>query len=234
MEIGLENRGGLRPASPRAILPRCGQGQEDPRLFLFFAGIGRGPEVSLETKRGRRPPGKPPKPLSSKRHKILWTRPPRPSDPTTSGQARPWRTPDVVDAGKWSGRRDSNSRPPVPKTGALPDCATPRPCSALIPARWPCASPGAHSAAQGQLARSAAMAGWRISSPTDSPSCAAMPPLISSTYWMSGPPGIGRAVHADSRSRGGGAPCRFRSDNDHVVRGFSVFSIKKETAWGHS
>ena len=26
----------------------------------------------------------------------------------------------------WSGRRDSNSRPPVPKTGALPDCATPR------------------------------------------------------------------------------------------------------------
>ena len=29
-------------------------------------------------------------------------------------------------AGKWSGRRDSNSRPPVPKTGALPDCATPR------------------------------------------------------------------------------------------------------------
>src|SRR6056297_4237624 len=36
-------------------------------------------------------------------------------------------------AGKWSGRRDSNSRPPVPKTGALPDCATPRttgPCLA--------------------------------------------------------------------------------------------------------
>ena len=29
-------------------------------------------------------------------------------------------------AGKWSGRRDSNSRPPVPKTGALPGCATPR------------------------------------------------------------------------------------------------------------
>ena len=27
---------------------------------------------------------------------------------------------------EWSGRRDSNSRPPVPKTGALPDCATPR------------------------------------------------------------------------------------------------------------
>ena len=27
---------------------------------------------------------------------------------------------------KWSGRRDSNSRPPVPKTGALPGCATPR------------------------------------------------------------------------------------------------------------
>lgn len=29
-------------------------------------------------------------------------------------------------AQKWSGREDSNLRPPVPKTGALPDCATPR------------------------------------------------------------------------------------------------------------
>ena len=27
---------------------------------------------------------------------------------------------------KWSGRRDSNSRPTVPKTVALPGCATPR------------------------------------------------------------------------------------------------------------
>lgn len=27
---------------------------------------------------------------------------------------------------RWSGRRDSNSRPSVPKTDALPDCATPR------------------------------------------------------------------------------------------------------------
>lgn len=26
----------------------------------------------------------------------------------------------------WSGREGSNLRPPVPKTGALPDCATPR------------------------------------------------------------------------------------------------------------
>ena len=26
----------------------------------------------------------------------------------------------------WSGRRDSNSRPPGPKPGALPNCATPR------------------------------------------------------------------------------------------------------------
>ena len=28
--------------------------------------------------------------------------------------------------GKWSGWRDSNSRHPAPKAGALPDCATPR------------------------------------------------------------------------------------------------------------
>src|SRR5437763_11096347 len=26
----------------------------------------------------------------------------------------------------WSGREDSNLRPPAPKAGALPDCATPR------------------------------------------------------------------------------------------------------------
>ena len=29
---------------------------------------------------------------------------------------------------KWSGRLDSNQRPPAPKAGALPGCATPRPC----------------------------------------------------------------------------------------------------------
>ena len=26
----------------------------------------------------------------------------------------------------WSGRKDSNLRPPAPKAGALPDCAMPR------------------------------------------------------------------------------------------------------------
>ena len=35
----------------------------------------------------------------------------------------------------WSGRRDLNPRPPVPQTGALPDCATPR--------RWASLAPGA-------------------------------------------------------------------------------------------
>ena len=29
--------------------------------------------------------------------------------------------------GKWSGRADLNGRPPAPKAGALPGCATPRP-----------------------------------------------------------------------------------------------------------
>src|SRR5438105_5389377 len=28
--------------------------------------------------------------------------------------------------GNWSGRLDSNQRPPAPEAGALPDCATPR------------------------------------------------------------------------------------------------------------
>src|SRR4029079_6073847 len=33
---------------------------------------------------------------------------------------------------RWSGRRDSNSRPPAPKAGALPGCATPRHTTDLI------------------------------------------------------------------------------------------------------
>ncbi len=34
----------------------------------------------------------------------------------------------IVCSKNWSGRRDSNSRHPAPKAGALPDCATPRLC----------------------------------------------------------------------------------------------------------
>jgi hypothetical protein len=33
----------------------------------------------------------------------------------------------VAPSRKWSGRLDSNQRPPAPKAGALPGCATPRP-----------------------------------------------------------------------------------------------------------
>ena len=32
----------------------------------------------------------------------------------------------------WSGREDLNLRPPAPKAGALPDCATPRRSSPLV------------------------------------------------------------------------------------------------------
>jgi hypothetical protein len=32
----------------------------------------------------------------------------------------------ILQAGKWSGMRDSNPRHPAPKAGALPDCANPR------------------------------------------------------------------------------------------------------------
>src|SRR5258708_7029126 len=32
---------------------------------------------------------------------------------------------------KWSGREDSNLRPPGPEPEALPDCATPRMCAAV-------------------------------------------------------------------------------------------------------
>ena len=41
--------------------------------------------------------------------------------------------------GKWSGREDSNLRPPAPKAGALPDCATPRqvaPVTRKVRVRW--------------------------------------------------------------------------------------------------
>ena len=34
----------------------------------------------------------------------------------------------VIRGRYWSGRGDSNSRPPAPKAGALPGCATPRQC----------------------------------------------------------------------------------------------------------
>ena len=34
--------------------------------------------------------------------------------------------PAKAPAGPWSGRLDSNQRPPAPKAGALPGCATPR------------------------------------------------------------------------------------------------------------
>jgi hypothetical protein len=38
---------------------------------------------------------------------------------------------------KWSGRLDSNQRPPAPKAGALPGCATPRPeISSSLPRLW--------------------------------------------------------------------------------------------------
>ena len=39
---------------------------------------------------------------------------------------RPMLYPDELQAQIWSGWRDSNSRHPAPKAGALPDCATPR------------------------------------------------------------------------------------------------------------
>ncbi len=34
---------------------------------------------------------------------------------------------------KWSGRLDLNQRPPVPETGALPDCATSRRVTNFLP-----------------------------------------------------------------------------------------------------
>ena len=35
----------------------------------------------------------------------------------------------------WSEREDSNLRPPAPEAGALPDCATLRPCGGVTPSR---------------------------------------------------------------------------------------------------
>ena len=36
----------------------------------------------------------------------------------------------------WSGRLDLNQRPPAPKAGALPGCATPRLASIIAIRRW--------------------------------------------------------------------------------------------------
>jgi hypothetical protein len=53
-----------------------------------------------------------------------------------AGGCYPGVTPNVE---KWSGRPDSNRRPPAPKAGALPGCATPRLQRFLILLRFPTA-----------------------------------------------------------------------------------------------
>ena len=67
----------------------------------------------------------------------LWLCPSSPPNP--SGQARRWQHENnsacdlyvTYRSEKWSGRLDSNQRPPAPKAGALPGCATPRLCECL-------------------------------------------------------------------------------------------------------
>src|SRR3989475_12699864 len=52
-------------------------------------------------------------------------------------RASSWWNPGVTpELEKWSGRLDSNQRPPAPKAGALPGCATPRPADHTSGARW--------------------------------------------------------------------------------------------------
>jgi hypothetical protein len=41
-------------------------------------------------------------------------------------------TPATLHSRTWSGRQDSNLRPPAPEAGALPDCATPRTTTANL------------------------------------------------------------------------------------------------------
>ena len=60
----------------------------------------------------------------------------RAPDPMTTGN------PESGD--RWSGRRDSNSRPPEPHSGALPGCATPR---------WQESSSGAQARSAGRKSR---------------------------------------------------------------------------------
>src|SRR5436309_15189144 len=48
--------------------------------------------------------------------------------PRLEDRAVTYVTPELE---KWSGRLDSNQRPPAPKAGALPGCATPRPARGL-------------------------------------------------------------------------------------------------------
>src|SRR2546427_1748560 len=55
-------------------------------------------------------------------------------------RASSWWNPGVTpELEKWSGRLDSNQRPPAPKAGALPGCATPRPADHTSGAR--CSAP---------------------------------------------------------------------------------------------
>ena len=43
-----------------------------------------------------------------------------------AGNVSPWNRREIDEWVVWSGRPDLNRRPPAPKAGALPGCATPR------------------------------------------------------------------------------------------------------------
>ncbi len=112
--------------------------------------------------------------------------------PRRAGERRPSfpsRTPRLRTGGRWSGRRDSNPRPPVPKTGALPSCATPRTGAVHSAARPPW---------EGRAWRGAAR-------PAPAWHGAARPAPASR---LSRPPR--RARPRPRRSGGGGSRCRVR------------------------
>jgi hypothetical protein len=103
-----------------------------------------------------------------KRHHELVLVPPKHLPPTSAGHAARSRRDGV-----WSGREDLNLRPPAPKAGALPGCATPRPLW-LVTARSQRATPSrgtltlataAHAVKASMLKTpecGAALAVWRV------------------------------------------------------------------------
>ena len=127
---GVQDR--LQPAftksrSPHAARPAGSVGS----VVSSQDALGRPPRRERGAHRPRRQPL--PRWPRPRRSKVLPSGPPSHYPPKRENGPRR----AVAYGGYWSGRPDLNRRPPVPQTGALPDCATPRQARSLARGRPP-------------------------------------------------------------------------------------------------
>ncbi len=104
-----EDDAGGHPRVVLVVRPEVGPLDPGAVTAWFLERLGRG--AAAERTAERRPRGRAPRAGDHRRRQG-------PSDAESRG---------APGGGKWSGRADLNGRPPAPKAGALPGCATPRP-----------------------------------------------------------------------------------------------------------